>query len=236
MAQTLSMCASAAIGAGGAGGSSSPGVEITAIVSRRQPEWTGAPPFVPSLDALDRLPDVLIDFSLPEGTERAAAWCGAHRVPLLCGVTGLPPSAQAALSRAAESAAVLWSPNFAIGVNLLAQFCGRVAAVAGAGAAVRIVDIHHQWKKDAPSGTALMLGETIRAHCASGPVEIGYESRREGEVIGEHQVRFELPGETICLSHAALEREIFARGALAAAAWLARQPAGLYTARDWLAA
>jgi 4-hydroxy-tetrahydrodipicolinate reductase len=211
-------------------------VQISGVISRGRPDWAGAVPIALSLDELDTLPDVLIDFSLPEGTELAAAWCGRHRVPLLSGVTGLPPAAHAALSLTAEASPVLWSANFSIGVNLLAQFCGRVAAVAGPGATVQIEDIHHQWKKDAPSGTALMLGESIRAQWPTGPVDIDYQSRREGEVIGEHRVRFELAGETVILSHAALEREVFARGALAAAAWLARQPAGLYTAADWLAA
>ncbi|MGH8033822.1 MAG: 4-hydroxy-tetrahydrodipicolinate reductase [Lysobacterales bacterium] len=210
-------------------------VQISAIVSRRPPAWNESIPHVPALDKLGQSPEVLIDFSLPDGTAQAAAWCRRHRVPLLSGVTGLSPDTHELLVLTAQEAAVLWSPNLSIGVNVLAHLCGRVAATVGPAAEVRIEDIHHQSKRDAPSGTALMLGETIRRHWPSGLLKIDYQSRREGEAIGEHRIRFTLGGEYIELTHEAIDRSIFARGALAAAAWLVRQPAGLYTAADWLA-
>lgn len=235
MAEAINACAIAALANPGGAEPGGP-VHIAGVVSRNKPAWVNVLPHVPSLDQLQELPDILVDFSLPAGTALAADWCREHRVPLLSGVTGLPPAVLALLSEAAQEAAVLWSPNFSIGVNLLAQFCSRVAAVANPGATVHIEDIHHQWKKDAPSGTSLMLGEAIATHWSAGPPEIDYQSRREGEVIGDHHVRFELAGETITLSHAARDRRIFARGALAAAAWLARQPGGLYTTADWLKA
>ena len=210
-------------------------VQVSAIVSRSPPPaWSDAIPFVPVLTKLSPLPDVLLDFSLPDGTAQAANWCRKSGVPMLSGVTGLSRSVHELLALAAQEVAVLWSPNLGIGVNLLAALCGRVAAVVGPEATVRIEDIHHQWKKDAPSGTALMLGENIQRHWPSGQAEIDYQSRREGEAIGEHRVRFVLAGETIELSHDARDRSIFASGALAAAGWLAKQPAGLYTAADWL--
>ncbi|HLF29546.1 MAG TPA: dihydrodipicolinate reductase C-terminal domain-containing protein [Xanthomonadales bacterium] len=210
-------------------------VEISAIVSRSQPAWDTRINYVPTLDQLGQVPQVLIDFSLPEGTATAAAWCRNSGVALLSGVTGLPPATHELLALAAQKVGVLWSPNMSIGVNLLAQLCRQAAAVAGPAATVHIEDTHHQWKKDAPSGTALMLGGAIQSHWPTGRIDIGYQSRREGEVIGTHSVTFSLPGEQIVLSHEALDRGIFARGALAAAQWLAGQPAGLYTAADWLA-
>jgi 4-hydroxy-tetrahydrodipicolinate reductase len=130
---------------------------------------------------------------------------------------------------------VLWSPNLSFGVNLLAELVGRAAQVVGRDVSVAIDDIHHRWKKDAPSGTALLFGAAI-ARCRDGDESgITYRSTREGEVIGEHRVRFALAGEEIELVHRAGERGIFARGALEAGRWLVRQPAGFYSAADWLA-
>ena len=216
-----------------------PDVEVVALVGPNRPAWKGAevnaPAWYEEFGRLPLSPDLLIDFTLPEGTAAAADWCGDKGVPLVSGVTGLDASARARLQRAADSAPVLWSPNLSIGVNLLAELVGRAAAVVGSQALVAIDDVHHQWKKDAPSGTALMLGGAIAGRRGGDDSGITYHSTREGEVIGDHRVRFSLDGEEIELAHRATDRGIFARGALEAGLWLVHQPPGFYSAADWLA-
>ncbi len=176
----------------------------------------------------------MIDFTLPEGTRIAADWCAENRVALVSGVTGLPADVLDALESAAAHVPVLWSPNLSLGVNLLADLTARAAAVLDRQTPVIVEDIHHQWKKDAPSGTALMLGERIGTERGGDAGAIEYRSVREGEVIGEHTVTFKLAGEEFDLVHRAHDRSIYASGALDAGAWLIQQPAGLYSAADWL--
>jgi 4-hydroxy-tetrahydrodipicolinate reductase len=157
-------------------------IEVAYLIARTRRNGQRRP--VPaSLDLLDETPDLLLDFSLPAGTAVAAGWCRRSGVALLSGVTGLDEAARDGLARAARDIAVLWSPNYSLGVNLLAQLCQRAASVLGPGAHVHIEDVHHQWKKDMPSGTALMLGaamQDVRSPAADAPE---YRSRREGEVI-----------------------------------------------------
>ncbi|MCU0989681.1 MAG: 4-hydroxy-tetrahydrodipicolinate reductase [Xanthomonadales bacterium] len=215
---------------------------VIALVGPQPPEWETAAAWFKDLHELTAAaipqpglePDLLIDFTLPDGTLAAARWCRERAVPLLSGVTGLPADTLEALRETARGAPVLWSPNLSLGVNLLADLAARAAAVLDPGAPVLIEDIHHQWKKDAPSGTALMLGETIAAQ-RGGASAIEYRSLRQGEVVGEHTVRFRLAGEELDLVHRAQDRSIFAGGALDAGRWLLRQPPGFYSARDWLA-
>jgi 4-hydroxy-tetrahydrodipicolinate reductase len=209
-------------------------VFITATVAPEAPDWESHHPHFFSLDALPALPALLIDFTLPAGTRKAAEWCAEKDVALLSGVTGLPADAKAALLTAAERVPVLWSPNLSLGVNLLAELAKQAAAVLDPQTRVEIEDIHHQWKKDAPSGTALMLGETITAQRGGAGEEIDYSSIREGEIIGEHKITFHMAGEEFDLVHRAHDRSIYALGALEAGKWLVRQPAGLYSASDWL--
>jgi 4-hydroxy-tetrahydrodipicolinate reductase len=209
-------------------------VEVIAAVGPVAPDWQVPVRYCESLQQLEQRPDVLIDFSLPDGTATAARWCQQSKVALLSGVTGLHRGAQDGLDAAAAEVPVLWSPNMSLGVNLLAQLCARAAAVLQPTTAVVIEDLHHQWKKDAPSGTALMLGQAIGRELGADAAPIEYVSLREGEAIGRHRVAFQLGGERLELSHEALDRDIFARGALAAARWLLRQPAGRYSAADWL--
>lgn len=209
-------------------------IDICAVVSPRPPQWGAALTYYPALEQLEPAPEVLIDFSLPDGTAAAADWCSRSGVALLSGVTGLHQKAQDGLTRAARKVPVLWSANMSLGVNLLVQLCARTAGILPAETAITIEDVHHQWKKDAPSGTSLMLGEAIeraRGECTG---KIEYVSLRQGEAIGRHEVTFSLAGEKMVLSHEALDRSIFARGALAAAQWLGRQAPGRYTAADWL--
>jgi len=208
---------------------------ITATVAPEAPDWESVSPHFFSLDALPALPALLIDFTLPAGTRKAAEWCAQNDVALLSGVTGLPVDVKAALRTAAEKVPVLWSPNLSLGINLLAELAKQAAAVLDPETRVEIEDIHHQCKKDAPSGTALMLGETITAQRGSEGGEIDYSSIREGEIIGEHKITFHMAGEELDLVHRAHDRSIYALGALGAGKWLVAQPAGLYSASDWLA-
>lgn len=217
-------------------------ITVTALVGPQAPDWETTVTWFRSLNELAAperppggLPDLLIDFTLPDGTRAAAQWCAEHAVPLLSGVTGLPTETVQALHAAARRVPVLWSPNLSLGVNLLADLAARAAAVLDPGTPVLIEDIHHQWKKDAPSGTALMLGATIAEQRGGEAGAIEYRSLREGEVVGEHTVRFRLAGEDFDLAHHAHDRSIYARGALDAGRWLLRQAPGFYAARDWLA-
>lgn len=210
-------------------------VEIIGLAGPQAPDWETGTAWVSSLDQLPSKPDFLIDFTLPEGTRAAAQWCAANGVPVVSGVTGLPDDIVAALHEAAAKVAVLWSPNLSLGVNLLADLAGRAAAVLADDVPVQIEDIHHQWKKDAPSGTALMLGERVGEGREGDESGIEYGSIREGEVIGVHTVTFRMNGEEFDLVHRANDRAIYAHGAINAGCWLMAQPPGFYSARDWLA-
>jgi 4-hydroxy-tetrahydrodipicolinate reductase len=212
------------------------GLELQAFVGPQAPDWDSDVVWHPKLEDLVRLPQLLIDFTLPEGTRAAASWCERAGVPLLSGVTGLPDDVRQALRQAARRIPVLWLPNLSLGVNLLAELVGRAAAVLDPRTPVLIQDVHHQWKKDAPSGTALMLGAAIAERRDGDAEAIDYRSVREGEVIGEHTVSFRMAGEDFELAHRAHDRSIYATGALEAGFWLVDQDPGLYTARDWLAA
>jgi 4-hydroxy-tetrahydrodipicolinate reductase len=209
-------------------------LEICAAVSPDPSEWQEDVPHLTSLELLREPVDVLVDFSMPDGTVTAAEWCRKSGVALLSGVTGLHQQALDALESASKEVPVLWSPSMSLGVNLLAQFCAQAAAILPEQTAITIDDVHHQWKKDAPSGTALMLGEAIDRARGQGVGSLAYASVREGEAVGRHTVTFRLAGEEMVLSHEARDRSIFAKGAISAAKWLSRQSAGLYTASDWL--
>jgi 4-hydroxy-tetrahydrodipicolinate reductase len=210
-------------------------IVLKGLVGPQAPDWDTDTPWYSRLDDLPELPDLLIDFTLPQGTLAAADWCARQGVALLSGVTGLPEEVRSALRRTAGRVPVLWSPNLSLGVNLLAELAERAAAVLDRRTPVLIQDIHHQWKKDAPSGTALMLGATIAAQRSGDDSFIDYRSVREGEVIGEHTVTFSMQGEAFDLVHRAHDRSIYALGALDAGRWLLGQAPGLYSARDWLA-
>jgi len=207
---------------------------ITATVGPVAPGWGLSAPHYSTLDELSDLPVLLIDFSLPDGTRAAAEWCARNGVALLSGVTGLPGDVVEVLESASTRVAVLWSPNLSLGVNLMAALARQAAAALGAETPVAIEDIHHQWKRDAPSGTALMLGEAIGSQWR-GEGNITYSSVREGDAVGVHTISFELDGEEIELVHRAHNRNIYALGALAGGKWLLSQPPGLYSASDWLA-
>ncbi len=190
--------------------------------------------------------DAMIDFSSPEAATAIARWCREHGVPLVVGTTGLEPARRAEVEACATSIPVLISPNMSRAVNLLMKLVGEAARVLGSTADVEIIERHHRTKKDAPSGTALRLAEFAGRGLAAARLvernaatrqtgEIGIHALRVADCPGEHTVVFALMGETIELSHRALNRDGFARGALDAAKFLAGRPAGLYTMEDVLA-
>lgn len=172
--------------------------------------------------------DVAVDFSLPEGFDVMLSACRARGAALVSGTTGLSAAQLAVLDAAASGIPVLWAANFSLGVVVLEDLARR-AAQALAGWDVDIVESHHVHKKDAPSGTALALGQAVASVRASAP---NYASLRAGDIVGEHTVQFTGPGERIELVHRATNRDIFARGALHAATRLAGKPAGRYLLAD----
>ncbi len=187
------------------------------------------------LQALLPSTDVVIDFSRPEATAATLAACRAAATPLLIGTTGFPCALETEFAAAAGEIALLVAPNTSLGVTLLLELARRAAAALPHFRA-RITETHHRHKRDAPSGTALALAAALRSGAGSPGAqrEIPIESHREGEVIGEHTVWLEGAGEALELSHRALDRAVFARGAIAAALWLAPQPPGRYGMADVL--
>ena len=177
---------------------------------------------------------VVIDFSGPEATEGNLAACVAAGTPLLLGSTGFAPALEAQFAAAARRIALLVAPNTSLGVTLLCELT-RLAAAALPGYRLSISETHHAGKLDAPSGTALALRTALTQGRAGGAhSEIPIVSHREGEIVGEHTVAFHGPGEELFLTHKATDRAIFAKGALAAALWLASKPPGRYAMRDLL--
>jgi len=166
--------------------------------------------------------DVAIDFTLPEATKDIAGIAAGQRVPLVCGVTGLGPEAEDAIAAASLHIALLHDRNMSPGIAVMSNLLRQAAAALGAGFQAEIRETHHIHKKDAPSGTAIALREAL------GDDSINIESRREGEVVGEHLVRFVSASESLEIAHRASNRRVFAEGAVAAARWLAEQPPGLY--------
>ena len=178
--------------------------------------------------------DVLVDFSAPAALEASLEHAVSSGVPILVGTTGLDPAAEQRIEDASRQVAVLRAANTSLGVALLADLVERAAKVLGPDWDIQISEAHHRNKVDAPSGTALMLGAV--AEHARGSGEIGFASLRGGTVAGDHDVMFLGPDERLILSHRAETRMIFARGALAAAAFLVGKPAGLYSMRDVIGA
>ena len=195
--------------------------------------------------------DVVIDFSLPGAVAAIARSCVARKVPLVVATTGLDEGDQEAVLAAANSIAVLQSPSMSLAVNVAMDLVARAAALlhrTGSRADVEIIECHHRHKEDSPSGTALKfgslvqeaMGQTSAAHGREGrpgarPAdEIGYHAVRAGDNPGEHTILFGLDGESLAVSVRATNRDCYAQGALAAAAFLAGKPAGLYSMRDVL--
>ena len=178
--------------------------------------------------------DVLVDFSAPAALETSLERAMSAGVPILIRTTGLDEADEKAIVAASRQVAILRAANTSVGVALLADLVERAAKALGPEWDIQISETHHRHKVDAPSGTALMLGAA--AEHARGSGVAGYASVRGGTVAGDHDVLFLGPDERLILSHRAESRMIFARGALAAAAFLAGKPPGLYSMRDVIGA
>lgn len=190
--------------------------------------------------------DVLIDFSAPQALEAHLAAARAAGKPIVVGTTGLSPQHHALIDEAARDIAVLQTGNTSLGIGLLQRLVREAAAQLGPDWDIEIVEMHHRHKADAPSGTALMLGNAAASGMGTTLAEaavtdragtvgprasgtIGLASLRGGSVVGDHSVVFATQGERIELTHRADDRAIFARGAVKAALWLNGKPAGRYT-------
>lgn len=195
--------------------------------------------------------DVLVDFSAPSALQASLDRAMAAGIPILVGTTGLDDFADRRIAAAAEQIAVLRAANTSLAVALLGDLVERAAGVLGSEWDVEICEVHHRHKADAPSGTALALGQAaasgrgtdLQAECGRAGTglsrqegAIGFASLRGGTVAGAHDVLFLGPEERLILSHRAENRAIFARGALAAARFLIGKPAGTYSMRDVIGA
>jgi len=186
------------------------------------------------IDVLAGLCDVLIDFSLPEATDQIISAATRHKIPLVCGVSGLSDRQVASLDEAAQSIAVVYDRNMSIGVAVLENLVRQAAAALGADFTVEVHETHHVHKADAPSGTASKLGEAIAAERGMDPADIHYESERRGEVPGDHTVILSSATERLSLGHSVTTRQVFANGAVKAARWIVNQPLGRFTMHDVL--
>lgn len=206
---------------------------------------------VPLAAGLETPTDVAIDFSTPAGTAAIVPACARLGTPLVVATTGLAPAQRELIHQAAGSIPLLWAPSMSLAVNLgmkLAEVAAAALKDHPSGADVEIIERHHRFKEDSPSGTALRFGEIIAGvmgqtqarHGREGRPgkrphhEIGYHAVRVGDNPGEHTIIFGLLGETLELTVKATNRDCYAHGALAAAKFLAGKPAGLYTMRDVL--
>jgi len=197
--------------------------------------------------------DVVIDFTVAAASADLAAVCAARGGPaLVIGSTGMDAAQVAAVDAAAGKIAIVRARNFSLGVNMLMGLVEQAARALGPDAYdIEVFEAHHRHKIDAPSGTALMLGEAaakgrgvelakVAKRGRDGitgertPGEIGFAVQRGGGIFGEHSVTFAAEDEILTLSHSALDRGLFARGAVAAAAWVAGRPPGAYDMRDVL--
>ena len=225
--------------------------QLAGVVSIIPPEDVQTIAWFASLGELDTTADLLIDFTLPGGTRDAAQWCEQNGVAMLSGTTGLTDEDITALKNAALKVPVLWAPNLSHGVALMSALVRRAAGALGLQANIEVTDIHHVHKVDAPSGTALALAAAVKKGQSGLPVELSetskvvkpadhgdanivFNSVREGEIVGEHTVSFTMPDEVIEISHKALDRDVFASGALKAGEWLLSQAPGYYSSSDWL--
>ncbi len=195
--------------------------------------------------------DGVLDFTSPAATTGFAALAAQARIVHVIGTTGLSDADQAKIEAAARHATIVKAGNMSLGVNLLAGLTARVAEALGPEFDIEILELHHRHKRDAPSGTSLMLGQAAAkargislaergVRTRDGDVgprregDIGFAALRGGDVVGEHRVIFAGPGERIELAHVATDRTIFARGAVRAALWARGKEPGLYSMQDVL--
>ncbi|WP_154139806.1 4-hydroxy-tetrahydrodipicolinate reductase [Photobacterium damselae] len=195
--------------------------------------------------------DVLIDFTAPSATLANLELCKAHQKAIVIGTTGFTEQERASIDQAAQSIPVVMAPNYSIGVNLMFKLLEQAAKVMGDYCDIEIIEAHHRHKVDAPSGTAIGMGEAIAGamdkklsdvavYAREGITgerkqsEIGFATIRAGDIVGEHTAMFADIGERIEITHKASDRMTFANGAVRAAIWLVEQKTGFYTMQDVL--
>lgn len=193
----------------------------------------------------------LIDFTRPEGTLRHLAYCAVHGIKMIIGTTGFDEAGKAAIRQAAEKTAILFAPNMSVGVNVTMKLLEMAAKSFSHGYDIEIIEAHHRHKVDAPSGTALKMGEVIAdalgrklddvaVYAREGvtgerdPSSIGFATIRGGDIVGDHTVLFAGVGERIEITHKSASRVTYAHGSLRAARYLADKPTGLFDMQDVL--
>ena len=239
------------------------GIELTAAIDRPGNSLVGADAgdlagigrldvaIADNLESvIDRF-DVLIDFTAPEATVANAVLCAAHGKKMAIGTTGLTDEHKAALRVASEKTAIMFAPNMSMGVNLCFKLLEMASKALGDDVDIEIIEAHHRHKVDAPSGTALRMGEVIADTLDRNLDEvavygregqtgerdrktIGFETIRAGDIVGEHTVMFAADGERVEISHIATSRLNFARGAVRACRWLKERANGMYDMQDVL--
>lgn len=208
-------------------------------------------PLVSEIDPLLKASDVLIDFSAPDAALLYVEACVKTGIPAVVGTTGLASDQVTSMTLFSRTLPIVFAPNMSVGVNLLFKLAEAAAGALGDGYDVEIIEAHHRLKKDAPSGTAMRLAKVVadalgrdldQTACYSrrGLIgerkkdEIGIQTIRAGDIVGEHTLILAGPGERLELTHRAHNRDNFALGAIRAAGWIVNQPAGLYTMADVL--
>lgn len=210
-------------------------------------EQYGSFPIYKTLFEMPKKPDVIIDFSHPSVLPDLLSYCKMNSVPVVIATTGYSDEERAQITSAASQIPVFFTFNMSLGINLLAELAKKATQILGGQFDIEIVEKHHNQKKDAPSGTAIMLAEAINEELNNtgklvydrhsvrkprGKDEIGMHSVRGGTIVGEHEIIFAGHDEVITLSHSAQSREVFAVGAVNAAVFLSGKPAGLYAMSD----
>ncbi|MGH8371813.1 MAG: 4-hydroxy-tetrahydrodipicolinate reductase [Gammaproteobacteria bacterium] len=233
-----------------------PGVQIGAALVQSDSSLLGQVAddkvrYSADIEAALKVSDVLLDFATPAATASALDACLSARKPLVIGVTGMDAALQQQIKTASHHIAILTAANMSLGVNLLLQLVRTASSALDESFDIEIIEAHHQHKKDAPSGTALALGDAVAAgrgvkleshavfdrtskQAVRETGSIGFTSIRAGDIVGDHTVLLAGPGERLEFTHRAQSRTTFARGALAAARWLNGKPAGLYGMADVL--
>ncbi|MCK5917780.1 MAG: 4-hydroxy-tetrahydrodipicolinate reductase [Cocleimonas sp.] len=208
----------------------------------------------PSLEEVEQDFDVVIDFTRPEPSIEHLNFCLQHDKKIVLGTTGFSEDEKAQIQQAGEKSAIVFAANYSVGVSLTLKLLDTAARIMGEGVDIEIIEAHHRHKVDAPSGTALVMGEVIAdaldrdldecaVYCRDGITEerdrksIGFQSIRAGDIVGEHTVMFADIGERIEITHKASSRMTFAKGAVRSAIWIAEKNAnenGVYDMQDVL--
>ena len=197
------------------------------------------------------VPDVVVDFSMPDAVAKTIDYCLENSVPMVLGITGLSEKQQEKIKTASGKIPVIYATNMSVGMNVLFSLVGKVAKTLGPEYDIEIIEQHHRFKKDSPSGTAMTLAENICKATGRNVSEslvhgrhgkdalrqkgtIGIHAVRAGDITGIHSVIFGTPGETVTIKHSANSRDTFVRGVLRAAKWIAGKKPALYSMADVL--